>query len=355
MNAAETFLNLFLRFQPLLKLSIDQYEMFIEAINKGYGLQDWTILKRICQRLWLKTNDPTAVARFDREFADWQEEFQTSISDWLDQLVTTPKNNDKKARSEHYVFQEDVTPNIPRRRVMPSPRLDSQQLSSSGEPVAIKDLSETIKISELPIDLPDIYGFCLSITHQSPISWGEKLDLPATLRLVQKQGALYDLVFEPILSPAPDLDLLVLVDDHDYLVPYIPVYQQLIEVLASNQWPAQIYRFTGYPTNFLFHWDDPDKVTMLKDLWYQPSIERRVMLIISDAGAASGIYSSERATKTGDFLQQAKRNIRQLYWLNPTPEQAWLNTTAIRVNEMLDGQMLPFSRSSWQKYQRSLP
>jgi uncharacterized protein len=345
MDVAQAFLGLFLRLQPWLQLSIDQYDLLVQAIEKGYGWQDWPELQRICQRLWLKTNEPAMVAKFDREFAAWQQEFQASIADWLDQIATPVE-----PALPQLPFQEGVMPTIPPRRGGKAPeplQRDLVQSSPPTEPVAIKGLNATIKIRELPIGLPDINAFCRSITRRRPIGQRRQLDLPATLRLAQKQGGLYHLAFKPIRYPTPDL--LVLVDDHCYLVPYRPVYQQLMTVLVSNKWPAQIYRFTGYPSEFLFHWHDPLTGIKLAELWHQPHIERMVMVVISDAGAASGLHNSDRAIETKKFLQQAQQHVRQLYWLNPIPPEAWPQTTAVEVNKMLDGQMLPFHRSSWKK------
>lgn len=345
MDAAQTFLGLFLRLQPWLQLSIDQYQLLVQAIEKGYGWQDWPELQRICKRLWLKTNEPVMVAKFDREFLAWQHEFQSSITDWLDRIATPVES-----ASTQLPFQAGVMPTIPPRRGGKAPeplQRDLVQSSPPKEPVAIKGLNATIKIRELPISLPDINAFCRSITRRRAIGQRRQLDLPATLRLTQKQGGLYDLAFKPIRYPTPDL--LVLVDDHRYLVPYRPVYKQLMTVLVSNKWPAQIYRFTGYPSEFLFHWHDPLTSVKLIELWHQPHIERMVMVVISDAGAASGLYNSDRAIETKKFLQQAQQHVRQLYWLNPTPSEAWSQTTAVEVNEMLAGKMLPFDRSSWKK------
>jgi uncharacterized protein len=259
-------------------------------------------------------------------------------------------------------FKAGILPEIPPRNFQPqskkSPPPDPSQIAMDGQELVAftaqqgKSRERTTRIQELPIRPLDARAFCRSITRRKQIGHRRRLDLPRTMRLVQKQGGLYNLVLKPSRYPAPAL--LVLVDTNSILVPYQPVYQSFLEVIRQGRWPAAIYGFDRYPVKSLDNWETPWESTSLDVLWHQVHIQQTVLIIISDAGAASGIYRQERAAGTHAFLVQARQRVQQIYWLNPLPQKDWAQTTAVEINKMLNGQMLPFDRQRWQSLPVSL-
>jgi uncharacterized protein len=343
MNITEALFDLFVRLRPILQLSIDQYDLLVAAVTKGHG-HNWKELRCICQALWLKTPEKVMVKRFNMEFDEWQEDLEKLVSDWLQQFTIETEKSEEPPE-----FQSGVYPLAPPARRFSSLSLETippevvdvaQPDSSKEEAITFKGAKETSNIQELPIDFEAARNFCRSITPRIPLGHRQQLDLPRTKRLLQRQGGLYNLVFKPVRSRK--LNLVVLVDDHRYLVPYRPVIKPLVEFLVSNKLPT--YRFTGYPTDYLFYWQNPLESIHLSDLWSQVDRDRTIMIVVSDAGAASGIYSSDRAVGIQRFLQVAQGAVHQLYWLNPTPPEVWRQTTAIEVNEMLGGKMIQIDR-----------
>lgn len=349
MNITEALFDLFMRLRSPLQLSIDQYYQLVTAVEKGHG-HNWSKLRLICQALWLKTPDKLMVRRFNAEFEEWQQDLEKLVADWLQQF--TPE---KEQPADPPEFQPGVYPLLPPPRkpaplsleTIPPPVADASQPDTAQQaPRALKGAKETNSIQELPINFADAKDFCRSITPRIPLGHRQQLDLLRTKRLIQRQGGLYNLVFKPVRSRK--LNLVVLVDDHRYLVPYRPVIAPLVEFLVSNRLPT--YRFTGYPTDFLFYWQNPLESIHLNDLWSQVDRDRTIMIVVSDAGAATGIYSSDRAAGVKRFLQTAQGAVRQLYWLNPTPAEVWQQTTAIEVNEMLGGQMMQIDRGKLEDF-----
>jgi uncharacterized protein with von Willebrand factor type A (vWA) domain len=350
MSIAEALLDLFLRLQPSLGLSIDQYDLLLEAIAKGHGSENWPQLQRTCQRIWLKTIDPVLVNKFNREFASWQQECLELVEQFLAEIEPVVPIAPS--------FQAGVYPQIPPRRGQeispppPEPLPTPQQPAEAGEPLALRGDRAVAQIQELPIGPLDVQAFLRTISKRQTLGHRQQLDLPRTLKLVQRQGGLYSLVMQPLRYPPPDL--LVLVDVNADLLPYRPVYQPFLEVLEQRHWPVQLYGFDRYPAQQLDLWETPWEAIRLECLWQQPHIHRMVMVVISDGGAVSGIYRQERAEGTRRFLQQAGQFVQQLYWLNPVPEKNWAETTAMEINEMLNGQMLPCDRQRWQNLSRAL-
>jgi uncharacterized protein len=349
MNITEALFDLFVRLRLPLQLSIDHYDQLVTAMTKGHG-HNWQKLRLICQALWLKTPDKVMVRQFNTEFEEWQQDLEKLVADWLRRF--TPE---KELPNEPPEFQSGIYPLAPPPRktvllsleAIPPPVVDAGQPDAPKQaPRALKGVKETSSIQELPIDFADAKNFCRLITPRIPIGHRQQLDLLRTKKLLQRQGGLYQLVFKPVHSRK--LTLVVLVDDHRCLVPYRPVIAPLVEFLVSNRLPT--YRFTGYPTNFLFYWQNPSESIGLDDLWSQVDRDRTIMIVVSDAGAASGIYSSDRAVGIKRFLQTAQTAVRQFYWLNPTPPEVWKQTTAIEVNEMLDGQMMQIDRFALDSY-----
>jgi uncharacterized protein len=350
MNITEALFDLFVRLRPILQLSIDQYDLLVAAVAKGHG-HKWEELRCICQALWLKTPEKVMVKRFNTEFDEWQEDLEKLVANWLQQFTIETKEPE-----EPLEFQSGVYPLAPPARRFPSLSLETippevvdvtQPDSAKEEAITFKGAKETSSIQELPIDFEAARNFCRSITPRIPLGHRQQIDLPRTKRLLQRQGGLYNLVFKPMRSRK--LNLVVLVDDHRYLVPYRPVIKPLVEFLVSHNLPT--YRFTGYPTDYLFYWQNPLESIHLSDLWSQVDRDRTIMIVVSDAGAASGIYSSDRAAGIWQFLQTAQTAVHQLYWLNPTPPEVWQQTTAITVNEMLGGNMIQIDRQILEGFQ----
>ena len=73
----------------------------------------------------------------------------------------------------------------------------------------------------------------------------------------------------------------------------------------------------------------------IEDIFAKVKPDRGAVLIFSDAGAARGGYNRERVELTGEFLQEVRRAVRYVAWINPMPESRWDGTTAGEIAELV--------------------
>jgi uncharacterized protein len=347
-NCPTALIDLFDRLRPQLRLTIEQYGLFFDAWQQGYGQNDWEELRRTCKLIWLKTNsktDPIAVELFDLEFDAWQQECQENIRAWFEQFKPPILPPEKTTP-----IQLGTLPNIPRRRNSPPPLSktpDPNQPEPKEVAVALKGNKPSLAIQKLPINLVDIQRTWRSLKSSIPDKRNEELDLDKTLAKLSQDGYLNELVMRSHRKSS--LDLLLLIDDHHHMRPYSPVFKPLIQAATSNRLtPAKIYRFIGYPVDYLHDWDQPIESINLKVLLSRLHSQRTVVFIVSDGGAAMGSCDRSRIIGTEKFLGRLLPNVREVFWFNPVPEKYWIHTSAEIINRSLGGSMIPFDKMQWQ-------
>jgi hypothetical protein len=142
-------------------------------------------------------------------------------------------------------------------------------------------------------------------------------------------------------------ELLLLIDDSPAMEPFFPALQPLIRAIDEARTTlASVYRFTSYPGEYLYHWHYPTKAEPLTNLLPKLHRNRTIVLILSDAGAATATYSQERIEGIANFLKALFPCIRQLIWLNPLPSKRWKQTSAWTINAILNGKMLTYEPAS---------
>jgi uncharacterized protein len=340
-------IDLFDRLRPQLRLTIDQYGIFFDAWQQGHGQNDWEELRLVCKLIWLKTNrktDPIAVDLFDREFDAWQQECQENIRAWFEQFKPSTPPPEKTTP-----IQLDTLPIIPRRRNSPPPPTktpDPTQPEPKEAAVALKGNKPHLAIEKLPINLVDIQRTWRSLKCSIPDKRIEELDLDKTLVKLNRDGYLNELVMRS--HRRSSLDLLLLIDDHHHLRPYRPVYAPLIQVATSHRLtPAKIYRFIGYPVDYLYDWEKPTDAIDLQILLSRLHSQRTVVFIVSDGGAAMGNCDQSRIIGTKKFLGRLLPSVREVFWFNPVPKQYWTDTSAAEIDQFLGGRMMSFDKMQW--------
>lgn len=346
----DLLMDLFRRLQPKLGLKIEQYWLLLDAWQQGYGQSDWDKLRRICRLIWLKTSsqlDPISTDMFDRIFDRWQADCQQAVRDWFAELNPAPVTVVDRV-------QLGILPIAPPPRkgaVIPPPLAKTPnpiESSPTEVPVAVKGNQTSLKIERLPITLVDIKGVWRSLRSSIPDLRQEELDLDRTIEKFNRDGYLNDLVMKSIARPS--INLLVFIDDHHKMRPYRPVYEPLIRAISSYRIsPGQIYRFISYPTDYVDNWEQPIKSIHLGSLLSKLNPEKTIVLIISDAGAATQSYRQSRITGTRKFLEKLLPSVREVLWLNPVPEKYWVDTSAMAIDRALGGRMIPFESVQWQE------
>jgi uncharacterized protein with von Willebrand factor type A (vWA) domain len=131
------------------------------------------------------------------------------------------------------------------------------------------------------------------------------------------------------------------------MTPFFHALQPFIQAI-EKAWitPARIYRFTSYPDEYLYDWYRPTKAEPLTNLLPRLHRNRTIVLILSDAGAATKTYSYERIEGMTKFFTALSPCIRQLIWLNPLPQDRWKQTSAWTIDAVLNGKMLSYQTPS---------
>ena len=343
------FLDLFhhLR-QAGMPLTPEQYDLLRQALDQGYGLKGWEDLRRLCRLLWVKPCPNYDGELFDRAFDRYVQQLHRQ---WQVELEPPAPLPAKRQRSS----DEPTLPSVPPRRMPANP-------STAGQaPVAVKtvpppyaspeDAQVQLMPKQMPVPLETIRGSWQTLRQLVRAGQEEELDLEGTIARINRNGVFSEVVLRPRLVQRAEL--LLLIDESEAMVPFRPAIQPLITAVEEQRVnPAQLYRFTVFPDEFLYQWQHPTKALPLVSLLSRLHRSRTVVWIVSDAGAATGIYSSERLNGVIEFLTQLLPCIRELLWINPLPAARWQGTTAEAIAQALDGHMIALDPISLQRAAR---
>ena len=348
-------------FQELRKagmaLTLEQYELLRKAITLGYGLGGWQDIKRVCRLLWVKPCPNYDINIFDRTFESYIQQHHEKI----------PVETEAPSTEENITSSSSVKPppNLPQ---IPPRKWKSQSFQTTNEvkvPVALKTSSPLTKFedarnnfhlnpTDYPIKLQDVETTWRLLKQPVRVAWDYELDVEATLEKIERDGIFTDIVMGPVKSRKTEL--LLLIDDNSAMIPFFPALQPFIQAIAEARiTPARIYRFTSYPSEYLYDWYHPALAQALTDILPKLHRNRTICLILSDAGAATNTYSQERIEGISKFLAALSPCIRQLIWLNPLPPQRWEQNSAITVDAILNGKMLTYEAASLRTVTREIP
>lgn len=347
-NAYLPFFDLFCHLRGEgFPLTPEEYDLLRQALNRGYGLGGWDSLKRICHRLWVKPSPDFDVQRFDATF---------------DRYVRQQKAIADKTRSQQTSEQR---PNIakppapdsisPRQNISPPPK-PPPPLQQPDAPTAIKGGTPALTFPErddwilrpenLPLQLETLPATWKVMQKRQPEEGVVyELDIAATVNKICEAGFFSDVVLRP--SSSYRAELLLLVDNAEVMIPFRPGFQPLIDAISDRRvTPVKQYQFTEYPVRYVYDWNRTSQAVAVSTLLTHLHRHRTIVLIISDAGAASRSYRPERIIGTTSFLTRLVPCVRDLLWLNPLPEARWRQTSAQAIAQVLNGRMIPLDEAS---------
>lgn len=338
-----------------MKLTIEQFEVLTQAVGQGDQIQDWQHFRRICRLILLKTHEKQDTEEFEYALDYYKDIWQELIEGAREQLRTGAEEEEKRGEREKIkpLPLENELPRIPP-RIFPN-RTNSKAPDRTTEaqpdtPTAIKVDGKQTNINSAQFTLRDLPLTLQRIKQtwdilRRPVQAGaeQELDLESTLQQIEKEGFLSEIKTRPVLRR--QADLLVLIDDNNPMLPFRPAIQPLIQAVQENRiGPAQIYRFTTYPVEYLYEWQSPTQAVAITTVLSRLHRQRTVVLIVSDAGAASRVYSNLRIQKTRKFLSQLLPSVREVFWLNPLPIERWDGTSAAEIAQHdLPERMLPLA------------
>ena len=172
----------------------------------------------------------------------------------------------------------------------------------------------------------------------------QELDLQATIDRISQEGYFSDVVMRPVRSKRAEL--LVLVDDSNGMIPFRPAIEPLVTAIQSRQVsPAQLYRFTTYPDDYLYDWQVPSRAVPLDQVLSRLHPRRTIVAIWSEGGAtrrSEAVKSQWQEHRQGliQFLDRLRPCVGRLIWLNPLPPERWPGTLAGELACLLDGRMI---------------
>jgi uncharacterized protein with von Willebrand factor type A (vWA) domain len=176
-----------------------------------------------------------------------------------------------------------------------------------------------------------------------------ELDIEATVKQIGSQG----LLIKPVLVPrrVNRTELLLLLDRDGSMIPFHRLSSRIAEtaILAGRLGKTNTYYFHNCPIEYLY--SDPylQQDQLIEDILPRLHSRWTVALIFSDAGAARKGFNLERVEKTAEFLEQIKKRIRRVSWLNPLPSSRWKGTTAEEI-----ARLVPMFEVSKQGLQNSI-
>jgi uncharacterized protein with von Willebrand factor type A (vWA) domain len=349
-----------------MALTLDQYDLLRQAVAQGYGLGGWEDLKRVCRLLWVKPCDNYDGSIFDRTFDEYikQDRFNKPVESKKTEAQPTEETS-----SEEKTPPPEPPSNLPQ---IPPRKWKSPSTQEQGKekvPVAVKTEPPTTMFTDVekdyhliprdfPIGLQDIQRAWRLLKRTVRISSQYELDIEATIDQIEQEGIFNDVVMRPVKTRR--IQMLLLIDDSLAMIPFFPAFEPLIQAIKTNRiTPAQIYRFTSYPDEYVYHWNRPATAESLRNLLPKLHRNRTIAVILSDAGAATHTFSEERIKGILNFLVELSPNIRLLVWLNPLPPVRWEQTSAWIINDKMNfyayGKMFSYEPASLQRVIREIP
>ena len=322
-----------------MALTMEQFGWLRAAVAKGYGLGGWEDLERVCRRLWVRPTPEYAPEKFNRAFERVRQRYAVNLEPPPPQIPPTPIQE-----------RESSLPQVPLRR-FPAPELPTPSASPAQIPAGVQVDSSlplnpqgrrqfSVQPQKMPVSLAEARMLWRLMRRPQRSGLEVELDLGATLREIQRQGHFGDVVLRPVRSRRAELVLLI--DDSNVMQPFRPAIAPFLQAI-KKRWiaPARVYRFTTYPDDSLYDWENPFRAEPLATLLPQWHRDRTIVLVWSEAGAALGTDRAERVTETVKVLQQLQPCVRQVLWVNPLPPRRWERTSAAKIARALGGQMVP--------------
>jgi uncharacterized protein len=169
-----------------------------------------------------------------------------------------------------------------------------------------------------------------------------ELDIAATVDDIGRKG----LLLKPILIPrrVNKSELILLIDQDGSMVPFGALSHQLIETAmrGGRLGNSGTYYFHNCPIEYLYQDSNHLEAELISNILNRICSDKTAILIFSDAGAARGGYNEERYNLTKEFINQVKKRVRYIAWLNPVPRKRWLGTTASEIASLVP--MFEFKR-----------
>jgi uncharacterized protein with von Willebrand factor type A (vWA) domain len=334
-------------------LGVDDYLLLVEALNGGFGLKDETDLLNVCRAIWFKPNQSRDVfehqfhkaLHFVRQRVKIQKGSKSEEPKPIPTPpVTEPRNRQDSEPETQTKKRESSTPDTtPEKDKVPSPQefiylnISSTTEREGGRLPSDQEISKRVD----QYDFLFQGGYRVLWERQLQHSWAnlpdnyesyptEEIDLEASLELYARRGNFDELVFQT--RQVGVSRVLILIDHASSMLAFHDLAEQIADSapVSESHLPNKYY-FHDIPLEYLYR--DPAQMNgdRIADLARYFLHRKTNILVISDAGAARGMYEAERVLDTRDSLQQLAPLANRIVWLNPVPKARWSGTTAEQI------------------------
>lgn len=347
-------LELFTRLrQAGIPLGIAEYQLALKALKGGFGTEDRTALKRLCQMLWIKSKDDQQI--FDFIFTKTissQPHSKESQPNVKPQSASRSQSRQTSSSTSTQRKKGNTNANtsslVPELVIAGSDEIQmAQEVRTAIAAVKQVSITKTIRPFVLQSDYFPV------TRRQLKQSWrylrrtvrkGPKIDLDinATVQQIGKQGNFLDVTLIPQRINCTELNLVI--DRDGSMVPFHGLSSRLVTtaVQGGKLGKTNIYYFRNCPITYLYR--DPlhlDSI-VIKDWLGSLYPNTAAVLIFSDGGAARGSCRPQRLQDTETFLKQLRKRVKHVAWLNPVPKKRWQGTTAEIIHQWVP--MFEFNR-----------
>jgi uncharacterized protein len=316
-----------------MHLTLDHYDRLQKSLRRGYGWNSWEDLKSTCAILWVNSSDHYDRAVFEREFDQYQQGVIADMAPKIEYLPDPPINPSPSTDQREW---PQVPPRLP---LQPALTTSDWQAPIAAKTSALEQNLRKFKPVDLPISQAKMLDSWRTLQGTSPINITDEIDVERTIDQISRRGFLEDVVFRS--TGQQKSELIVLVDDGDGMIPYWPALVPLFTAITEH-WvtPARLYRFTSYPFKFIYEWQRSTKAVVVDEVLAQCHRTRTTVMMVGDAGAASGASNDDRIQGTANFLERLQTCVQQILWVNPVPSHQWVGTPAAEIQVLMGGKML---------------
>ncbi|MEO3820630.1 hypothetical protein [Plantactinospora sp. B24E8] len=352
-----------------LPLGVDDALALRQALAAGFGWSSTSALLRLCVALWAKsaaeeTQIRAAFARLD--LPEW------TVDSAPDRTVA-PVVPDPAEPPTTLADPPDPTPERSPESPAPPPRLTPQPPGLSLPPLHTGRYDRSLVLApHYPVTGRQVAQVWRGLRRPTRYGPAVELDVPATLDRFAGTG----LPTPPVLIPRRrnSTRLLLLIDRQGSMTPFHDYVDHVRRSIAdagrldsllvgyfhntAGRSPDQ-HLLTELPDPFAPAidpvlrlvpplpegrvYDDPDltrprQLTELRDA----AGRNADAVVVGDAGAARGGFSSGRLLDTVVFVKALLTTVRTVVWLNPVPPARWRRTTAEQVARHVP--MFPLTR-----------
>ncbi len=336
-------------------LGMQDYFLWIEAMEGGFGLESVSSLKRLCKAIWYKPG-------MDISF------FEGQLEEALNLESSLAKRHSREALQEEPSIVEKPTGSKDAENLQTSKDpIDSNVLSSDQAPpkeeepdqakeepndeefiVSIQSVSEKQKTLEVEKNRGVLgYSFDFSsrflplaerkvslsfrfLRDMVLIEESDELDIDATLEKFYQTGFVSELVVKKQFKN--QFVLSILLDYGGSMEPFHTLMNELLDAIIGSGVQIKLYYFFNTIEDGVF--TEKAMLNLIKEEeFFEIVRQTSSLLIVSDAGAARGSNNPAKVKDTLRSVRKLKKKNNRIVWLNFVPKDRWKETSAELISE----------------------